>query len=913
LPGAVVNTQSGLSYTDTTGFGSPSITLATPVDLSAGTYWVSIVARMDFPVGGEWGWEDRTVQAGSMSAWENPSDGFGSGCTVWTPKLTCIPTAGGPDFMFRLNGTTGGSGGGCADPSDVPWLSESPASGSVDGGDSQASTVTVDAASLAQGSYSAHICVATNDTAHALVDVPVSVTVTGGGGGGELLIVDLSTPNQVTITAGSGTSQATVSGGTTTGWLFENFFSNAGTQAIGTATIVGTATLTAASVPPDGSPSLFRSGDTDAGLNIWSYSASGTTTFTTGQVAFAGTATWSITPGLYAAMLTAPTSGNVYFPADDTTDLGAGAQLLGTYTVTTGGGGDPAISVSPTSLSATQSANTTTQQTLNIANVGGGTLTWSIDEATPASLPKAAMRAAGGAKGAAVQASGLPSYALWAQAGKPAFPAHAPGQYHAPTGSLDVYTTLGDFQGAVADPGALSSEDFEGGLTGPGGLNTCNEPVNSASNDVCFSPGDLVDGFSMTSSSGAGIVVLGDGFLGQSGTVIGANTFADSTNIAFSPAVTAIAFDALDGTGPGPVTVTAFDGGGNVIGSADINTVDISNNFIGLVSPVPVASVTLDGANGEGELINDMLFGDAGGGGGGGGCADPSDVPWLSESPTNGSTAGGSSTPVTVTFDSNGVAAGNYSALLCVASNDAGNPTVEVPVSLTVANAGDPAIQVSPTSLTASQAANTTTQQTLNIANVGGGALTWTIDEATPASLPKAAMRAAGAKAGHAAQASSGPLAMSYRLTSPISNVLPTGSDVLYDQNDNDAGTGSVSQDFETANDPFDNASADDFVVPAGGWTVTGVDATGIYFNGDVLLGCGRIAGCGGEHAVGSFVHGHDGLRLAVDHAGDAGESVGGHVLGVDRVADGFPGRRRVGLGRPHGAVGHDVGLGEPG
>jgi hypothetical protein len=836
LPGAVVNTQSGLSYTDTTGLGSPSITLATPVDLSAGTYWVSIVARMDFPVGGEWGWEDRTVQSGSMSAWENPGGGFGTSCATWTAKLTCIPTAGGPDFMFRLNGTTGGGGGGgCSDPSDVPWLSESPASGSVAGGASQDSTVTVNAASLTAGSYSAHICVATNDATHALVDVPVSATVTSGGGGGELLVVDLSTPNQVTISATSGTSQATVSGSTTTGWLFQNFFSNAGTQAIGTTTIVGTATLTAASVPPDGSPSLFRSSDTDAGLNIWSYSATGTTTFTTGQVAFAGTATWSISPALYTAMLTAPSTGNLYFPADDSGDIAGGAQLLGTYRVTTGGGGgDPAISVTPASLSATQVPNTTTTQTLTIANTGGGSLDWTIDEATPANVARpASVTKAASAKGAAAQASGLPSYALWAQAGKPAFPAHAPGQYHAPTGSLSVYTTLGDFQAAVADPGALSSEDFEGGLTGPGGLNTCNEPVSSASNDVCFAPGDLVDGFSMTSSSGAGIVVLGDGFLGQSGTVIGANTFVDTTDIAFSPAVTALAFDALDGTGPGPVTVTAFDGGGNVIGSADITIGDISNNFIGLVSPVPVASVTLDGANGEGELINDMLFGDAGGGGGGGGCADPSDVPWLSESPTNGSTAGGASTPVTVTFDSNGVSAGSYSALLCVASNDALNPTVEVPVSLTVAGAGDPAISVSPTSLNASQAANTTTQQTLNIANVGGGVLTWTIDEATPASVPKAAMpTAANAKAARAAQASSGPLAMSYRLTSPISNVLPAGSNVLYDQNDSDGGTASVSQDFETANDPFDNASADDFVVPAGGWTITGVDATGLYFNG---------------------------------------------------------------------------------
>ena len=71
-------------------------------------------------------------------------------------------------------------------------------------------------------------------------------------------------------------------------------------------------------------------------------------------------------------------------------------------------------------------------------------------------------------------------------------------------------------------------------------------------------------------------------------------------------------------------------------------------------------------------------------------CSTPSDVPWLSETPTNGATAGGGSTPVTVTFDSTGLAVGVYTANLCVDSNDPdpgpGNGTdlVIVPVTLTV-------------------------------------------------------------------------------------------------------------------------------------------------------------------------------------------------------------------------------------
>ncbi|OQC39836.1 MAG: hypothetical protein BWX64_01561 [Acidobacteria bacterium ADurb.Bin051] len=71
-------------------------------------------------------------------------------------------------------------------------------------------------------------------------------------------------------------------------------------------------------------------------------------------------------------------------------------------------------------------------------------------------------------------------------------------------------------------------------------------------------------------------------------------------------------------------------------------------------------------------------------------CSNPADVPWLSVSPTSGTTAPGVTTPVTVTFDSTGLAAGTYNANLCVTSDDPdpgpGNGTdlVVVPVSLTV-------------------------------------------------------------------------------------------------------------------------------------------------------------------------------------------------------------------------------------
>ena len=122
-------------------------------------------------------------------------------------------------------------------------------------------------------------------------------------------------------------------------------------------------------------------------------------------------------------------------------------------------------------------------------------------------------------------------------------------------------------------------------------------------------------------------------------------------------------------------------------------------------------------------------------------CTDPADVPWLSVSPDNGTTTAGASTPVTVTFDSTGLAVGTYHANLCVTSDDPdpgpGNGTdlVVVPVELVVEQALAPNIDVAPLSLSSSQAPNTASSQTLTVGNTGAVDLVWGIAE-EPAAIP---------------------------------------------------------------------------------------------------------------------------------------------------------------------------------
>jgi len=103
LPGSLVGDALASSYAGSGG--DAVITLSSPVTLSAGTYWVSVQARQSYGSAGQWFWQNRTVTSNTASAWENPHDGFGTGCTTWGRKLTCLPPQIGPDETFRLSGT----------------------------------------------------------------------------------------------------------------------------------------------------------------------------------------------------------------------------------------------------------------------------------------------------------------------------------------------------------------------------------------------------------------------------------------------------------------------------------------------------------------------------------------------------------------------------------------------------------------------------------------------------------------------------------------------------------------------------------------------------------------------------------------------------------------------------------------
>jgi hypothetical protein len=119
LPGILVASRLENPYTGSSDF---VISLTEPVTLSEGHYWVSVQARQDITQAGFWLWHNRTVQSNAGAAWQNPGNGFGTGCVVWIRKIACAQLAEtAPDQVFRLIGTSGGG-----TPTPTPTASTTP-------------------------------------------------------------------------------------------------------------------------------------------------------------------------------------------------------------------------------------------------------------------------------------------------------------------------------------------------------------------------------------------------------------------------------------------------------------------------------------------------------------------------------------------------------------------------------------------------------------------------------------------------------------------------------------------------------------------------------------------------------------------------------------------------------------------
>jgi hypothetical protein len=161
-----------------------------------------------------------------------------------------------------------------------------------------------------------------------VVSAAAMASLAGAAQAEDLLLIDLSTPNQITITATTGASAVTTTASNFNGVYMDGFYGGAGA---GLVTTLVSGNLTTFANPSDFSPSLFR-GVNDPGLNLWSFSTAATVNFTAGQQAFTGSATWTMTADHYANMLAGGTSGNIYADADTVDDISS-ARLIGQWRV----------------------------------------------------------------------------------------------------------------------------------------------------------------------------------------------------------------------------------------------------------------------------------------------------------------------------------------------------------------------------------------------------------------------------------------------------------------------------------------------------------------------------------------------------------------------------------------------------
>ena len=157
---------------------------------------------------------------------------------------------------------------------------------------------------------------------------------------------------------------------------------------------------------------------------------------------------------------------------------------------------------------------------------------------------------------------------------------------------------------------AGNGECFEATNVPAGIITACEGPFNSATNNDCFSPGALMDGFSLHND---GIspddlnVVLGVGSFGNESVWVGPNTFLSNATIQYDPPVDTIGIMFQFPLGAALTTVEVYGVGGGLLGVVDFP--GDNDVFLGISSTDPISSIIVYAADGAGEIFDCIYFG----------------------------------------------------------------------------------------------------------------------------------------------------------------------------------------------------------------------------------------------------------------------------------------------------------------
>ena len=182
--------------------------------------------------------------------------------------------------------------------------------------------------------------------------------------------------------------------------------------------------------------------------------------------------------------------------------------------------------------------------------------------------------------------------------------------------SVTPYTDKAVFEAAYT--GTFFTENFAGG-PGAGQIVTCGAVVSSAGGG-CFPAGELIDGFNITASNASDVVYIGAGAIGNTSTLLGANTFIESTILSFSPDGAYAVGMTLFASGVENTDLRVYDTAGNLIDTISVFNPADTENFVGLISDVAIGKIEMQAEADAGELFGNLEFGTDPLGGGGSSC-----------------------------------------------------------------------------------------------------------------------------------------------------------------------------------------------------------------------------------------------------------------------------------------------------
>ncbi len=146
----------------------------------------------------------------------------------------------------------------------------------------------------------------------------------------ELIQIDLSVVNEMVLTSTNGNSAITATGSDFSGILLDGILGGSGGVNFN---FMDFSDFSSAQNPTSGFPGLWQGGNgTDTGLNIFAMSTDANLDFTAGSRAFTGEIRMRLNATFYNNLVAGNTSGNIYFPAEDDSQI-PGAEILGTYRV----------------------------------------------------------------------------------------------------------------------------------------------------------------------------------------------------------------------------------------------------------------------------------------------------------------------------------------------------------------------------------------------------------------------------------------------------------------------------------------------------------------------------------------------------------------------------------------------------